>query len=198
MSGSSAVRVACFGTPSLATDGVAAAVAVAGARWCGVAESASAMFRLVARGEVDVLLVDFSADRQLCVCELLANAGGGLCVVLWHGFENLPDDIEVPEGVRAVLSLRSAQAEFVQLIHEIAPKRAHPLSPRESQVLQMIARGYNTPHMARVLLVGNETVRTYVRHVLVKLGAHNRSHAVALACARGLISVPVQDSAPGL
>ncbi|WP_434447274.1 response regulator transcription factor [Lentzea sp. E54] len=195
MSGSGVVRALCFGTPSLGTDGLATAVVIAGAQWCGVVDSASALFRLVARREVDLLLIDVSADPQLCVCELLVNSCRRPEVVLLQGLADLPDDVEVPRGVRAVLSLRGSRSDLVELIRDIAPHGPHVLSPRESQVLQLIAGGYDTLDMARLLMVGPETVRTHVKHLLTKLGAQNRPHAVALACARGLIPVAEKASA---
>jgi two-component system, NarL family, nitrate/nitrite response regulator NarL len=55
------------------------------------------------------------------------------------------------------------------------------LTPREAQVLRRIAAGQSTKKMAREMNVTTETVRTYVRNVLAKLGAHDRLEAAALA-----------------
>jgi len=65
------------------------------------------------------------------------------------------------------------------------PQRSNdPLStlmPREAEVLQRIAAGQSTKKMAREMNVTTETLRTYVKKVLAKLGAHNRLEAAALA-----------------
>ena len=55
------------------------------------------------------------------------------------------------------------------------------LTPRETEVLRRIAEGQNTKKMAREMNVTTETLRTYVRNVLTKLGAHSRLEAAALA-----------------
>jgi DNA-binding NarL/FixJ family response regulator len=55
------------------------------------------------------------------------------------------------------------------------------LTPREMEVLRRIAEGQNTKNMAREMNVTTETLRTYVRNVLTKLGAHSRLEAAALA-----------------
>lgn len=55
------------------------------------------------------------------------------------------------------------------------------LTPRETEVLRRIAEGQNTKKMAREMSVTTETLRTYVRNVLTKLGAHSRLEAAALA-----------------
>lgn len=60
----------------------------------------------------------------------------------------------------------------------------HPLSmltPREKEVLRRIADGQGTAQMAREMNVTTGTLRTYVKNVLAKLGAHSRLEAAALA-----------------
>src|SRR5882724_6651393 len=54
------------------------------------------------------------------------------------------------------------------------------LTPREAEVLQRIAAGQETKTMAREMSVTTETLRTYVKNVLAKLGAHSRLEAAAL------------------
>jgi two-component system nitrate/nitrite response regulator NarL len=55
------------------------------------------------------------------------------------------------------------------------------LTPREAEVLRRIAAGQGTKTMAREMNVTTETLRTYVKKVLGKLGAHSRLEAAALA-----------------
>jgi two-component system, NarL family, nitrate/nitrite response regulator NarL len=55
------------------------------------------------------------------------------------------------------------------------------LTPREAQVLRRIAEGQSTSKMAGEMNVTTETLRTYVRNVLAKLGARNRLEAATLA-----------------
>jgi DNA-binding CsgD family transcriptional regulator len=55
------------------------------------------------------------------------------------------------------------------------------LTPREAEVLRRIAGGQSTRTMAAEMKVTTETLRTYVRNVLAKLGAHSRLEAAAMA-----------------
>ena len=57
------------------------------------------------------------------------------------------------------------------------------LTPREAEVLRRIVVGHNTKKMALEMNVTTETLRTYVRNVLAKLGVHSRLEAAAIATA---------------
>jgi LuxR family transcriptional regulator, maltose regulon positive regulatory protein len=63
-----------------------------------------------------------------------------------------------------------------------------PLSPREIQVLRLLAAGATNQAIARELVVTLDTVKKHVGHILAKLGAANRTEAVARARQLGLIS----------
>ena len=63
--------------------------------------------------------------------------------------------------------------------------RLSALTPRETEVLRRIAAGQSTKTMAREMSVTTETLRTYVKNVLGKLGAHSRLEAAALASRAG-------------
>jgi DNA-binding CsgD family transcriptional regulator len=63
------------------------------------------------------------------------------------------------------------------------------LSARELEVLALIARGLSTDSVADELFISRNTVRSHVRHILEKLRAHNRAHAVAIALSAGLICI---------
>lgn len=60
------------------------------------------------------------------------------------------------------------------------------LTPREKEVLQRIAAGQSTVTMASEMNVTTETLRSYVKNVLAKLGAHSRVEAAALAGQHGI------------
>jgi two-component system NarL family response regulator len=55
------------------------------------------------------------------------------------------------------------------------------LTPRQSEVLQMLEHGRSTRQIAQELHLSQETVRNHVRHVFRALGVHSRLEAVALA-----------------
>ena len=64
---------------------------------------------------------------------------------------------------------------------------AEDLTPRQKQVLELLAEGRSTEQMAAALHLTTETVRNHVRHVLKALGAHSRLEAVVVARRQGLI-----------
>ena len=63
----------------------------------------------------------------------------------------------------------------------------HSLSPRESDILRLIAKGDSNKHIARALDIAETTVKIHVQHILRKLGLSNRVHAAVYATERGVV-----------
>ena len=61
------------------------------------------------------------------------------------------------------------------------------LSAREIEILQLIADGLENEAIARELFISTETVKSHVRRILQKLGAHSRTYAVAVALRRAMV-----------
>ena len=64
--------------------------------------------------------------------------------------------------------------------------RAH-LTPRETAVLRLVSMGNQSRDVAEALGLGEETIRSHLKKAQVKLGASNRSHAIAEALRQNLI-----------
>jgi DNA-binding NarL/FixJ family response regulator len=64
----------------------------------------------------------------------------------------------------------------------------HVLTPREKEVLRRIVAGQGTAQMADEMDIAINTLRSYVKNVLTKLGAHSRLQAAALATREDLLS----------
>ena len=64
-----------------------------------------------------------------------------------------------------------------------------PLTSREVQVLVRIAGGKTNAEIAAELILSEETIKSHVRHLLAKLGARSRAHAVALGFQTGWLSI---------
>lgn len=103
---------------------------------------------------------------------------------------------ELPAGVDAIAEARTlsaARALGVEadafLIADASPGDAlvEPLTPRELQVLELVADGLPNKAIARRLGVSDETVKFHLGSVFGKLGASNRTDAVRLALRRGLV-----------
>ena len=63
----------------------------------------------------------------------------------------------------------------------------HTLSPRETEILKLIARGDSNKLIARALDIAETTVKIHVQHILRKLDLSNRVHAAVYATERGMV-----------
>jgi DNA-binding NarL/FixJ family response regulator len=64
---------------------------------------------------------------------------------------------------------------------------AADITPRENDVLQLLAKGLSTADIARRLRVAEKTVRIHIGNLLEKLGARDRTHALVIALHRGIV-----------
>lgn len=98
------------------------------------------------------------------------------------------------EGLLAPSATRRLITEFVHSggtnpPDEPARRRVETLTPREREVLALMARGLSNAEIAEELIVGDNTVKTHISHVLDKLAARDRVQAVIFAYQAG-IAVP--------
>ena len=66
------------------------------------------------------------------------------------------------------------------------------LSPREREILALLAEGRTQDQIATSLVISSKTVATHIQRILAKLGVHTRAQAVALAFQRGLVEPDVR------
>jgi DNA-binding NarL/FixJ family response regulator len=61
------------------------------------------------------------------------------------------------------------------------------LTPREQEVLRLLARGLSNRRLAQELVVSEKTVKTHVSNILMKLGVDDRTQAALVAVREGLV-----------
>ena len=95
---------------------------------------------------------------------------------------------ELLETIRAVhAGQKRLSAEVAAEIAEHATDDI--LTPREIDVLRLIANGNANKEVAEKLSLSEETVRGHVKNILAKLGVHDRTHAVTIGLKRGIIDL---------
>ena len=84
---------------------------------------------------------------------------------------------------------RELVGRFATRIRPAADRQAEvPLTPRELEVLRLVADGLSNSEIAGVLVISHETVKTFVSRILTKLGLRDRVQAVVYAFRHGLVT----------
>jgi DNA-binding NarL/FixJ family response regulator len=147
--------------------------------------------RIVAGDEAPRILVLTTFDLDEHVYDALSAGASGFLLKDVTA-ERLFDAVRVVAAGDALL----APAITRRLIGEFARLRPRParslaslrtLTPRETDVLRLIAEGLSNPEIAARLVVSEETVKTHVSRVLTKLGLRDRTQAVVAAYESGLV-----------
>ena len=109
--------------------------------------------------------------------------------------ERLFDAVRVIAAGEALLA-PAVTRRLISEFSRIRPRQATPptamaalreLTPRETEVLRLIAEGLSNPEIAARLVVTEETIKTHVSRVLGKLGLRDRTQAVVTAYESGLV-----------
>jgi DNA-binding NarL/FixJ family response regulator len=134
-----------------------------------------------------IILTTFDLD-QYVYAALTAGASGFLL-----------KDVSPEHLIAAVQLVRTGDALLAptitrRLVERFAPRAASPghdlsaLTPRELEVLGLIARGLSNAELAASLTLSEATVKTHVARILTKLGLRDRVQAVVLAYETGLVA----------
>jgi DNA-binding NarL/FixJ family response regulator len=95
---------------------------------------------------------------------------------------------ELVETIRTVHGGRKKMPPEIAV--ELVEHRAEDaLSEREIEVLRQLASGNSNKMIADNLYLSEETIKTHMRSILSKLGANDRTHALAIALKRGIIEI---------
>jgi DNA-binding NarL/FixJ family response regulator len=128
-----------------------------------------------------LILTTYDTDRDVLPA-IKAGATGYL-------LKDAPRD-ELIRAVRAAHAGQSVLSPSVAgaLIDLAGNRGPDALSPREAEVLRLVADGATNQAAARQLLVSETTIKTHLLHIYTKLGVRDRASAVATAYKRGLLN----------
>ena len=150
---------------------------------------------------MDLRLPDISGiDALIAIRSESPNA----CVVMLTTFEG---DVEIQRaleaGARGYLLKTAPAKELVEVIRQTHAGKKHiptevaaqlvehmgdeALTAREVEVLKSLAEGNRNKDIGERLFISEETVKVHIKHIMEKLGANDRTQAVAIAVRRGII-----------
>jgi DNA-binding NarL/FixJ family response regulator len=140
-----------------------------------------------------LMLTTFDLDEHVYDA-LVAGASGFLLKDMTA--ERLFDAVRVVASGEALLApsvTRRLIGEFARLRPRPATPQLNELTPREVDVLRLVAEGLTNAEIAARLVVSDETVKTHVSRLLRKLGLRDRVQAVVAAYESGLVIPRAED-----
>ena len=175
----------------------------------GTADDAEEGQQLIERLEPDVAIVDIGLPGRsgLDLTRRIVRAHPDVGVLLYTGIGDQETLVRaLDSGARGFALKAGSPEELLAAIRAVAAGESHVderlrplllarftterigvLSPREREVLDLLAQGLNGEEVAARLVLSPETVRTHVRNAMEKLEANTRVHAVAIALRQGEI-----------
>lgn len=126
--------------------------------------------------ETQVIILTSQIDHSSVIGAIRAGATGYLC-----------KDAQASELCQAIKAVTAGQIHLspqasTYLLHEVrTPERPEPLTERETDVLHQLVLGHSNKEIAHALQIAEDTVKTHVRHILVKLDVQSRTQAILVA-----------------
>lgn len=175
----------------------------------GEAGSGNEALECVRKEQPDVITMDYQMpdENGLVVSEKILAEYPNSNIILLSAFdseENIWNAVrvgvkgcltkssgDVEELVEAVRTVAAGETYFpAKICRKIEARSKQPdLSSRELDVLQLLAEGMSNKEIAKELKIADETVKHHISNLRVKLGAADRTQAVALAYKKGILRV---------
>lgn len=133
---------------------------------------------------IKVIALTSYHDADLVQRAITAGASGYLLKSV--SMSDLTSAIQSVQTGQAVLAPEAAQA-LVQVTRRESKVLEHDLTQRERETLALLVQGLTNQEIAEKLKISQFTARFHVSNILTKLGADNRTDAVRLALAQGLV-----------
>jgi len=174
----------------------------------GTAEGGQAALDLLKRFAVDIILLDlrmpgFSGIQTLERTRALAPKARAIILSSFECDEEiyaavktgaqgyLHKEAPAEDILRAIRSVRAGRQSFPRRIAErlSGDRMTAGLSPREREVLELVAKGLTNKEVANTLQISQFTVRNHLNHITEKLEVTDRTEAIFVAIQTGIITV---------
>ena len=209
------IRILSVDDHPLLNEGIAAIInSQPDMQLVGQATSGGDAIRKFREHRPDVTLMDLRMPDMSGIDTMIAirNECPEARIVMLTTFEG---DVEIQRsleaGARGYLLKSMPPKELIAVIRQVhAGKKRIPsevaarlaehlgeedLTPREMDVLRHAANGNRNRDIAEKLFISEETVKVHIKHIMEKLGANDRTQAVAVALSRGIIQLAGAQSA---
>jgi DNA-binding NarL/FixJ family response regulator len=203
----STIRILAVDDHPLLREGIAALIAGQhDMRLCAEASNGMEAIERFRAFEPDITLLDIQMPGMGGIEALLTIRkefpGARVIVLTTYGGDALAHRA-LKAGAHAYVLKGSVRTELLDTIRSVHMGHKHiasevasalaahrgdeSLSPRELDVLRLVAAGNSNHEIGLRLSVSMETAKAHVKHIMAKLGASDRTHAVTLALARGIL-----------
>lgn len=161
---------------------------------------------VLAKVEADVYVVDLRMPDGdgIEVIQALLKRDPETKVVVLTTYDNEEDVFRALEaGARGYLLKDTTTEELVEALRRVHGGERHlppaiasrladrlvrpSLTPRELDVLRLVAKGRSNKELAAAMFVSEETIKTHMKSLFQKLGVHDRAQAVSVSLQRGII-----------
>ena len=207
MTSSAPIRVACVDDHPIVREGLSGIVHLqTDMEFVGEASSGKEGLELYRKSRPDVLLLDLRLPDMsgfAALQQILSEFPDAKILVL----TSLEGDVDMERalalGARGYVVKGTGREELIRAIRTIQAGKKHipaevarklvehlaseKLSPREHDVLSLIARGKSNKEIGAQLAIAEDTVKMHVKNLLAKLEVHDRTEAVTVALQRGIL-----------
>ncbi len=175
------------------------------------AENGPKALDALARRPADVLLLDLSLGAKLdglALFDQIAHEYPAIKVIIltssrdpqaltylqWHGAAGYLDKTVGPDDLlTAIRQVSQGRKIWDPILDDTAPPLKEPLTPREAEVLSLLAEGLANKEIAARLNIREKTVKVHISHILAKLAVYDRTQAVIAAHQRGLVRLSARS-----